>query len=162
MSEQPSASAATVSGLTDEELSLVKCMKLKEAIEYEIKIKKLITDAVKRFQHGQDPKEGDLALEKTMYSNITKANRREIIKTVTNADGQCIWDPDIMEEDEDNDDSDDVQIQEEEEVPVLPDWVDMVQNLEVMLDAHQIDDCYATPVPFRDVGMTSHGVKNAC
>ena len=67
MSEQPSASAATVatpttSGLTDKELSLAKCMNQKEAIEYEIKIKKLITDTVKRFQHGQDPKEGDLAI----------------------------------------------------------------------------------------------------
>ena len=129
MSEQPSASAATVatpttSSLTDEELSLVKCMNQKEAIEYEIKIKKLITDVVKRFQWGQDPKEGDLALDmvyltmvhevkmlvKTVYSNITKANRREKIKMVTNADGQCIWDPDIMEEDEDNDDSNDVQM----------------------------------------------------
>ena len=143
----------TTSSLTDEELSLVKCMNQKEAIEYEIKIKKLITDAVKRFQCGQDPKEGDLALDmvyltmvhkvkmlvKTMYSNITKANRKEIIKMVTNTDGQCIWDPDIMEEDEDNDDSDDVQIQEEEGVPAPLDWVDMVQNMEVMLDAHQID-----------------------
>ena len=44
-----------------------------------------------------------------------------------------------MEEDEDNDDSDNVQIQEEEGVPMLLDWVNMVQNLEVMLDAHQID-----------------------
>ena len=43
-----------------------------------------------------------------------------------------------MEEDEDNDDSDDVQIQEEEGVHTPPDWVDMVQNLEVMFDAHQI------------------------
>ena len=98
-------------------------MNQKEAIEYEIKIKKLITDAVKRFQHGQDPKEGDLALNmvyptmmhevkmlvKTIYSNIAKANRKEMgIKMVTNTDGQCIWDPDIMEEDEDDDDSDDV------------------------------------------------------
>ena len=68
------------------------------SIEYEIKIKKLITDAVKRFQCGQDPKEGDLALDmvyptmvhevkmlvKTVYSNIAKANRKEIIKMVTN------------------------------------------------------------------------------
>ena len=158
MSEQPAASAATVatpttSGLTDEELSLVKCMNQREAIEYEIKIKKLIADAVKRFQWGQDPKEGDLALDmvystivhkvkmlvKMVYCNITKANRKEIIKTVTNADGQCIWDSDIMEEDKEDDDSDDVQIQEEEGVPTPLDWVDMVQNLEVMLDAPQID-----------------------
>ena len=120
-----------MSSLTDKELSLVKCMNQKEAIKYEIKIKKLITDAVKRFQCRQDPKEGDLALNmvyltmvhevkmlvKTVYSNITKANRKEIIKMVTNTDRQCIWDPDIMEEDEDNDDSDDAQIQEEEGVP---------------------------------------------
>ena len=97
-------------------------MNQKEAIEYEIKIKKLITDVVKRFQCGQDLKESDLALNmvyltmvyevkmlvKTVYSNIIKANRKEIIKTVTNADRQCIWDPDIMEEDEDDDESDDV------------------------------------------------------
>ena len=127
MSEQPSASAATaavptMSGLTDEELSLVKCMNQKEAIEYEFKIKKLITDAVKRLKCRQDPKEGDLALDmvyltmvhkvkmlvKTVYSNIAKANRKEIMKMVTNTDGQCIWDPDIMEEDKDDDDSDDV------------------------------------------------------
>ena len=37
-------------------------------------------------------------LVKMVYSNITKANRKEIIKMVTNTDGQCIWDLDIMEE----------------------------------------------------------------
>ena len=158
MSEQPSSSAATaamptMSSLTDEELPLVKCMNQNEAIKYKIKIKKLITDVVKRFQCGQDPKKGDVALDmvyptmvhevkmlvKMVYSNITKANRKEIIKMVTNTDGQCIWDPDIMEEDEDDGDSDDVQIQEEEGVTTPPDWVDMVQNLELMLNAHQID-----------------------
>ena len=55
MSEEPSTSSATAAaptmiGLTDEELSLVKCLNQKEAIEYEIKIKRLKTDAVERFQ----------------------------------------------------------------------------------------------------------------
>ena len=76
-------------------------------------------------------------LVKTVYENIAKANRKEIIKTVTNADGQCIWELEIMDDDDDDDDDgDDVQIQEEEGVPIPPDWVDMVQSLDVTLDAH--------------------------
>ena len=78
-------------------------------------------------------------LVKTVYDNISKANRKEIIKTVTNADGQCIWEPEIMDDDDDNNDRDDVQIQEEQGVPSPPDWVDMVQSLDITLDTHQID-----------------------
>ena len=74
-------------------------------------------------------------LVKTMYKNVAKANRKEIIKMVTNADGQCIWEPEIM----DDDDNDDVQIQEEEGVPTPLDWVDMVQSLDMTLNTHQID-----------------------
>ena len=56
-----------------------------------------------------------------MNDDVAKANQREIIKTVTNADGQCIWDPDIMEDDDSNDEAEEVQIQEEEGIPALPD-----------------------------------------
>ena len=159
MSEQSSTSTATtaaaptMSGLTEEELSLVKCLNQKEVIEYEIQLKKLIINAIKRFKQDQDPKEGDVVLDlvhpnmvqdvktlvKTVYENVTKANRKEIIKTVTNADGQCIWEVEIKDDDDDDNDSDDVQIQEEEGVPAPQDWVDMVQSLDVTLNAHQID-----------------------
>ena len=59
MSEQPSTSAATaaaaptMSGLMEEELSLVKCMNQKEAIEYEIQLKKLITNVIKGFNEAR-------------------------------------------------------------------------------------------------------------
>ena len=158
MSEEPSTSAATAAapimgGLMEEELSLVKCLNQKEAIKYEIKIKRLITDAVKRFQWGQGPKEDDVAFDmvyptmvhkvkmlvKMVYDNVSKANRKEIIKMVTNADRKCIWEPEIMDDDNNNDDRDDVQIQEEQGVPAPPDWVNMVQSLDVILDAHQIE-----------------------
>ena len=71
---------------------------------------------------------------------LLKANRKEIIKTVTNADRQCIWDPEIMDGDDNNDNKgDDVQIQEEKGVPAPLDWVDMIQSLDMTLDAHQIE-----------------------
>ena len=118
MSEQPTASdtaaelAPTSSGLTTDELALVKCLNQKEAIEYEAQLKKLITKAIKCFQWGQDPKEDDLtlnlvyltlvhdmkALIKMMNDDVARTNQREIVNTVTTANGQCIWDPDIMEE----------------------------------------------------------------
>ena len=81
----------------------------------------------------------EMMLVKTVYNNVSKANRKEIIKMVTNTDGQCIWEPEIMDEDDDNDDGDDVQIQEEQGMPAPPDWVDMVQSLDVTLNTHQID-----------------------
>ena len=85
----------------EEELSFVKCLNQKEAIEYELQLKKLIMNAIKRFQQGQDPKKCDLELNlvypmmvhdvkvlvKTMYKNVAKANRKDTIKTVTNTDG---------------------------------------------------------------------------
>ena len=141
----------TSSGLTTDELALVKCLNQKEAIEYEAQLKKLITKAIKCFQWGQDPEDNltlDLvnltlvhdvkALIKMMNDDVARVNQREIVNTVTNADGQCIWDPDIMEDDNDDDKAEEVQIQEQG-VPVPPDWVEMVQNLDVTLDAHQVD-----------------------
>ena len=44
-----------------------------------------------------------------------------------------------MEDDDDNDEVEEVQIQEEQGVLAPPDWVEMVQNLDVTLDAHQVD-----------------------
>ena len=58
---------------------------------------------------------------------------------VTNADREYIWNPEIMDQDNNDNDGDDIQVQEEEGVPTLPDWVDVVQSLDVTLDAHQID-----------------------
>ena len=42
-------------------------------------------------------------LVKTVCENVAKANRKEIIKTVTNMDGQCIWGLKIMDDDDDDD-----------------------------------------------------------
>ena len=44
-----------------------------------------------------------------------------------------------MDQDDDDDNNDDIQIQEEEGASTPPDWVDMVQSLDVTLDTHQID-----------------------
>ena len=162
MAEQPATSASTdtaaavaptSSRLTTDELALVKCLNQKEAIEYKAQLKKLIAKAIKHFQWGQDPEEDNLtlnlvyptlvhdakALVKMMNDDVAKANQREIIKTVTNANRQCIWDPDIMEDDDGDDKAKEVQIQEEEGILTLPDWVEMVQNLDVTLDAHQVN-----------------------
>ena len=75
-------------------------------------------------------------LVKTVYDNVAKSNRKEMIKMVTNADGHCIWEPEIMDEDDDDDDDDgdDVQIQEEQGVPAPPDWANMIQSLDITLD----------------------------
>ena len=159
MSEQPTTSdtaaavVPTSSGLTRDELALVKCLNQKEAIEYEAQLKKLITKAIKHFQRGQDPEEDDLTLNmvyptlvhdvkgliKMMNDDVVRVNQREIVNTVTNTDGQCIWDPDIMEDDDNDNEVKEVQIQEEQGVLALPDWVEMVQNLDVTLDAHQVN-----------------------
>ena len=161
MAEQPTTSvstdtaaavAPTSSGLTTDELALVKCLNQKEAIEYEAQLKKLITKAIKHFQQGQDPEEDNLTLDlvyptlvhdvkaliKMMNNDVARVNQREIVNTITNADGQCIWDPDIMEDYDDDDEVIEVQIQEEQGVLAPPDWVEMVQNLDVTLDAHQV------------------------
>ena len=59
---------------------------------------------------------------------------------MTDADGHCIWDPDVMAGDMDDEDDDgDIDIQEEEGVPTPPDWINMIQSLDVELDAHQIN-----------------------
>ena len=155
MSEQPSTSPASgaapaLTVVTEDELSLVKCLNQKEVVEYELKLKTLVTNAIKQFQWGEDPKEGDLSLDlvyptlvynvkalvKSVYEKVSKANWKEIINMVTDADGCCIWDPDVMAEDRDNED---VDVQEEEGVPAPPDWVNLVQSLDMELDAHQID-----------------------
>ena len=46
---------------------------------------------------------------------------------------------DVCKAEGDDDKAEEVQIQEEEGIPALPDWVEMVQNLDVTLDAHQVD-----------------------
>ena len=69
MSEQPTtsdtaaAAVPTTSGLTTDELALVKCLNQKEAIEHKAHLKKLITNVIKCFQQGQDPEEDDLTLD---------------------------------------------------------------------------------------------------
>ena len=110
----------------------------------------LVTDAIKWFQWEEDPKEDDLSLDlvyptdvkklvKTVYEKVSKANWKEI-NTVTDADGHCIWDPDVMAGNTDDEDNDkDIDIQEEEGVPTPPDLVNIIQSLEMELDAHQID-----------------------
>ena len=75
-----------------------------------------------------------------VYEKVVKANQKEIINTVTDTDGHCIWNPDMMAGDMDDEDHDeDIDIQEEEGVPTPPDWVNVIQSLDVELDAHQID-----------------------
>ena len=44
-----------------------------------------------------------------------------------------------MEDNNNDDEVIEVQVQEEQGVPAPPDWVEMVQNLDVTLDAHQVD-----------------------
>ena len=155
MAEQPSTSATpAATSVTEEELSLVRCLNRKEAVDYELKLKTLVTDAIKHFQQEEDPKEDDLPLNlvyptlvfdikklvKMVYEKVSKANLKEIINTVTDADGHCIWDPDMMAGDmDDEDDDEDIDIQEEEGVPAPPDWVNVVQSLDVELDNHQIN-----------------------
>ena len=72
MAEQPAISvstdtaaavAPTSSGLTTDELALVKCLNQKEAIVYKAQLKKLVTKAIKHFQHGQNLAEDNLALD---------------------------------------------------------------------------------------------------
>ena len=65
-------------------------------------------------------------LVKSIYEKVLKANHKEIINMVTDADGHYIWDTDVMTEDMDNKDDDkDIDIQEEG-VPAPPDWVHLV------------------------------------
>ena len=118
------------------------------SIEYEIQLKKLITNTIKRFQQGQDPKEVDLTLDlvyltmvhevkmlvKMVYENVAKTNRKEIIKMVTNADGQCIWEVKswmMMV----------TMSRSRKKKGYLHHWtgVNMIQSLDMTLDAHQID-----------------------
>ena len=40
---------------------------------------------------------------------------------------------------DDEDDDEDIDIQEEEGVPTPPDWVNIIQRLDMELEAHQID-----------------------
>ena len=60
-----------------------------------------------------------------VYSHVSKANRKEIVKTVTNPNSECIWNPEIMDNDNDDEEDDgqqgDVQVQEEAGVPAAPD-----------------------------------------
>ena len=80
---------------------------------------------------------------KSMYDPIRWANKDAVIKTVTNPDGACIWDPSTQDADQDNEDDDDakpdVQIQEEG-VPAPPDWVGSHPELDTEIDKHQMDN----------------------
>ena len=155
MAEQPSTAATpALPSVLEDELLLVRCLNRKEVVEYKLKLKTLVTDAIKQFQWEEDPKEDDLSpdlvyptlvsdakkLVKTVYENVLKANQKEIINTVTDTDRHCIWDLDMMAgnmDDEDN--NEDIDIQEEEGVPTPPNWVNIIQSLDMELDAHQID-----------------------
>ena len=110
MSEQPSTSAASIAtpaltSVTEDKLLLIRCLNWKEVVEYKLKLKTLVTDAIKWFQWGEDLKEDNLLLNlvyptliydikklvKTVYEKVLKANWKEIINTVTDTDGHCIW-----------------------------------------------------------------------
>ena len=136
------------SGLMEEEKALVQCKNPKEAINYKLKIKKIVTGSLKQFQRGTDPELNvvypcmvhDLKkLVSTVYELVSKANCKEILKTITNPDGECIWNPEIMDDDDDSNEQGDVQIQEQTGVPPALDWVDVIQSLDVTLSEHQTD-----------------------
>ena len=79
-------------------------------------------------------------LVSSVYNLVAKANCKEILKTVTNPDGKCIWNPEIMNNNDDDDDGEeqgDIQIQEETGVLPALDWVDIIQSLNISLDEHQ-------------------------
>ena len=87
-------------------------------------------------------------LVSSVYSHVSKANRREIVKTVTNPDSECIWNPEIIDDNDDEEDDGqqgDVHVQEEAGMPVAPDWVDVIQSLDVMLNKHQTDKLCMLP-----------------
>ena len=59
-----------------------------------------------------------------------------------NPNGECIWNPEIINDNNDEEDDGqqgDVQVQEEAGMPAAPDWVDIIQSLDVTLDKHQTD-----------------------
>ena len=48
MAEQPSTSATpALPSVTEDELLLIRCLNQKEAVEYKLKLKMLVTDAIK-------------------------------------------------------------------------------------------------------------------
>ena len=125
LSDQAQASASVdaaavmsaLTGLMEEEKALIQCKNRKEAIEYEVKIKKIVSTSLKHFQKGTEPDPGDPELGTmypmmvqemkrlvgTVFDHVTKANWKAIIQTVTNPDGECIWNPEIMDDDDDDD-----------------------------------------------------------
>ena len=155
---QASASAeatATTMGPTKKKL-LAQCKNPKEAIEYELKAKAIVMDALKCLQRGTNLDPGDIDLDSVypqmvhdlkklvslVYSHVSKANRREIMKTMMNPNSECIWNPEIIDDNDDEEDDGqqgDVQVQEEAGVPAAPDWVDVIQSLDITLDEHQTD-----------------------
>ena len=161
MSDQAPASASaeattTTMGPTEEEKLLMQCKNPKEAIEYEFKAKAIVMDALKCLQRGTDPVLGNIDLDSmypqmvhdlkklvsSVYSHVSKANRREIVKTMTIPNGECILNPEIINDNDDEEDDGqqgDVQVQEEAGMPAAPDWVDVIQSLDVTLDKHQTD-----------------------
>ena len=113
-------------------------------------------DALKHLQRGTDPVLGNIDLNSVypqmvhdlkklvslVYSHVSKANRREIVKTVTNPNGECIWNTEIINDNNDEEDDrhqGDVQVQEEAGMPAAPDWVDVIQSLDITLNEHQTD-----------------------
>ena len=68
MSDQAPASASaetttTTTGPTEEEKLLMQCKNPKKAIEYELKAKVIVTDALKCLQRGMDPVLGNIHLD---------------------------------------------------------------------------------------------------
>ena len=123
MSDQPQASASTdaavvtpaSSSFMEEEKAVIQCKNPKEAIKYEVKIKKIVSTSLKHFQRGTDLDSGDpelgmvypmtvqemRRLVSTVFDPMTKVNWKAIIQTITNPDRECIWNPEIMDDDND-------------------------------------------------------------
>ena len=125
-------------GPTGEEKLFVQCKNTKEAIEYELKSMAIVTDALKHLQRGIDLVLGDIDLDSaypqmvhdwkklvsSVYIHVSKANRREIVKTMMKPNGECVWNPEIINDNDDEEDDrqqGDVQVQEEAGMPSAPD-----------------------------------------
>ena len=125
MSDQAQASASAEatattpdsSGLTEEEKLLIQYKNPKEAIDYELKIKKIGTNSLKWFQSCTDPDLGDMELNivyphmvhdlkklvSSVFDLVAKANCKDIVKTITNPYGEHIWNSKIMDDDDGGD-----------------------------------------------------------
>ena len=104
-----------VASAAEEELSVLKCINVKEAVAHEKHLKHLMESAIKKFMKGlaADPDDPPVAevmptliqnfklAIKTMYDPVKWANRKEIQNCIKEPEAQCIWDC----TDDDNDDS---------------------------------------------------------